>query len=440
MTSVDRPTINPDMQNPKVVIIGGGFGGLMCARKLRRVPVEVTLLDRRNHHLFQPLLYQVATGGLSPANIAVPLRGVLRRQRNATVLMADVVGFDLAGSAVLVAGGARIPFDFLVLAAGMQNFYFGNENWADFAPGLKSLDDATEMRRRILSAFEIAEREPTFSEQVKRLTFAVIGAGPTGLELAGTLAEIARDTLKRDFRRINTQKARILLIDGSDRVLPSYPAALSESARRQVERLGVEVLLSARVTTVDAEGVTIAARGAEQRIPAYTVLWAAGVTASSLGAKLAATTGAALDRAQRIVVQPDCSVPGYSNVFVIGDLASLKMQDGQLVPGVAPAAMQQGEYVAKLIQARLKHQMRPPFRYVDKGSMATIGRAAAVADLGGWHFSGYFAWLTWLVVHLTFLIQFQNRVLVLIQWAWNYVTFARSARLITGDNQRKLGE
>ncbi|MDX2200435.1 MAG: NAD(P)/FAD-dependent oxidoreductase [Phycisphaerae bacterium] len=417
---------------PRVVIIGGGFAGLYCARQLRGAPVQVTLIDRTNHHVFQPLLYQVATGGLSPANIAVPLRGVFRRQKNVTVLLGEVTDFSPAERLVRLADGGAVEYDYLVIAAGMQNFYFGRDEWAPHAPGLKTLDDATEMRRRILSAFEAAEREPIFAEQVKWLTFVVVGAGPTGLELAGTLAEIARDTLRHDFRRINTQKARILLLDGSDRVLPTYVPSLSASAKRQVEALGVEVRLGTMVTGVDPEGVRVRADGVEQLIPAKTVLWGAGVVASPLGRKLAAATGAEVDRAGRVFVGDDCSVAGHPNIFVLGDLAHQIWRADQLVPGVAPAAIQHGSYLARLIRRRIEGRPTPPFRYVDKGSLATIGRAAAVADIAGWRFSGYFAWLAWLLIHIFFLIHFQNRLLVMIQWAWNYFTFARSARLITG--------
>ncbi len=340
--------------------------------------------------------------------------------------------FSPADRLVRLADGGAVPYDYLVVAAGMQNFYFGRDEWEPHAPGLKTLDDATEMRRRILSAFEAAEREPLFAEQVKWLTFVVVGAGPTGLELAGTLAEIARDTLRHDFRRINTQKARILLLDGSDRVLPTYVPSLSASAKRQVEALGVEVRLGTMVTGVDPEGVRVRADGVEQLIPAKTVLWGAGVTASPLGRKLAAATGAEIDRAGRVFVGDDCSVAGHPNIFVLGDLAHQIWRGDQLVPGVAPAAIQHGSYLARLIRRRIEGRATPPFRYADKGSLATIGRAAAVADIAGWRFSGYFAWLAWLLIHIFFLIHFQNRLLVMIQWAWNYFTFARSARLITG--------
>lgn len=413
-----------------VVIVGGGFGGLYCACRLRRAPLRVTLLDRRNHHLFQPLLYQVATGGLSPANISAPLRGVLRNQRNATVLLAEVTDFDLAGRCVRM-GEDRITFDTLVVAAGMENHYFGNDSWRRHAPGLKSLEDATEMRRRILSAFESAERSARFDEQVQWLTFVVIGAGPTGLELAGTLAEIARDTLPRDFRRINTLKVRILLLDGADRVLPGWAGELSDSARKQAERLGVEVWPKSLVTGISSRGISAVIDGVEQQIAARTVLWAAGVFASPLAMRLAQSAGVQTDRSGRVPVGPDCTLAGHPNVFVIGDMAHQEGPQGRPLPGVAPVAMQQGAFVAKVIAARLTGKTLAPFEYIDKGSMATIGRAAAVADVGGRRLTGYVAWLAWLLVHIFFLIQFQNRVLVMVQWAWSYFTFARSARIIT---------
>lgn len=427
---------------PQVVIVGGGFGGLYCARTLRNADVGVTLVDRRNFHLFQPLLYQVATGGLSPANIAAPLRGVLKRQKNATVLMGEVRDFDLVHRQVFLAGGANgrtecsqppigLPFDYLVVAAGMENDYFGHDEWARFAPGLKTLEDATEMRRQILSAFEAAERTPVFTEQLEWLTFVVIGGGPTGLELAGTLAEIARDTLRRDFRRVRTQKARILLIEAAERVLPGWPADLSEAARRQAETLGVEVWTGTNVVAIREAGVTVKTAAGEQQIATRTVLWGAGVRGSGLGVELARGAGVEVDRVGRVPVLPDCSVPGHANIFVIGDLARFEDERGRPLPGVAPVAMQQGNYLARLIDARLRGRTLAAFRYHDKGRMATIGRAAAVAEIGRLRFSGYLAWLAWLLVHIFFLIQFQNRLLVMIQWAWNYFTFARSARIIT---------
>lgn len=420
-----------------MVIVGGGFGGLYCVRRLRRVPVDVTLIDRRNHHLFQPLLYQVATGGLSPGNIAAPLRVLVRKQKNTFVLYDEVLDFDLQNKRVIVRDEEPIAYDYLIVAAGMVNDYFGNDQWAEYAPGLKSLEDATNMRRRILRAFEEAEKTDVFAEQTQWLTFAVIGAGPTGLELAGTLAEIASDTLRKDFRRINTRKARILLIDFAERVLQVYPEELSESARRQAESLGVEVMTGARVTNIDADGVTVERDGAEQTIPTKTVLWGAGVRGSDLGQRLADAAEIETDKAGRVPVSPDCSLRGHENVFVIGDLAHLEDADGELLPGVAPTAMQQGQYVASLIHARLRGKTKGPFRYKDKGSMATIGRSKAVAKVGSLKLHGFPAWLAWLFVHVFFLIQFENRVLVMIQWAWNYFTFNRSARLITGDEENE---
>jgi NADH dehydrogenase len=405
-----------------VVILGAGFGGLAAARTLRRAAVQVTVIDRTNHHLFQPLLYQVATAALNPGDIAAPIRRILRNQRNAEVFLAEAVSIDPGGRRVVLADG-EMPYDYLVVATGATHSYFGHDEWAPFAPGLKSIEDALEIRRRVLSAFEIAEREPDEARRKAWMTFVVVGAGPTGVELAGTLAEIARWTLARDFRHIDPAQARVLLLEGTERVLPPYPADLSEKARRQLERLGVEVCTGTFVTGIDAEGVSIGS----QRIEARTVLWAAGVAASPLARSL----GAPLDRAGRVRVEPDLSVPGHPEIFVVGDLAHVE-QEGQLVPGVAPAAIQMGEHAARNILRALKGQPPEPFRYRDKGSMATIGRAAAVAQIGRLKFSGLVAWLLWLFVHILFLIGFRNRLLVMIQWAWSYVTYDRGARLITG--------
>ena len=427
----------------RVVIVGGGFGGLYAAQSLRRSPVQVTVIDKRNFHLFQPLLYQVATGGLSPANIASPVRSVLKNQRNARVLLGEVTGFDVANKEVILPDG-QVPFDSLILAAGSQTFYFNHDDWVPLAPGLKTVEDATEIRRRVLSAFEAAERESDPEKQRRWLTFVLVGGGPTGVEMAGAVSELARHTLRRDFRSINPASARIILVEGNDRILPPFPAVLSAKAKKSLERMGVEVWTSCNVKDVHPSYVLVerkAAAGSPQadgaagevKIDTATVIWAAGVRASPLGKALADATGAKLDRGGRVVVEKDMSVPGHPNVFVIGDLAAATYPDGKPLPGLAPVAMQEGRYVARLITRRLRGKSPPgPFKYWDKGNMATIGRASAVVDLYWWRFSGWFAWLTWLFVHIMYLIQFQNRLLVLFQWFWNYLTRNRSARLITG--------
>jgi NADH:quinone reductase (non-electrogenic) len=422
----------------RVVIIGGGFGGLYAAKALKRAPVHVTLIDRRNFHLFQPLLYQVATGALSPGDIASPLRGVLKRQRNTDVWLGEVTDIEPTERRVVLSDGA-LPYDTLIVATGASHHYFGHDQWAAWAPGLKTIEDATEMRRRILLAFEAAERE--LDPQARRawLTFVIVGAGPTGVELAGALAEIARHTLKRDFRTVNPADAHILLAEGTERVLPPYPPVLSAKAAARLARIGVTVQTRAQVTGVQADSVTIQCDGTAQRVMTHTVLWAAGVQASPLGGILAARTGARLDRAGRVIVEADCAVPGQPNIFVIGDLACYTHQTGQPLPGIAPVAMQQGRYVAALIQRRLRGQPAPPFRYHDHGMMAVIGRNAAVADLAGrLRFGGFLAWLAWLFIHLMYLVEFDNRLLVLVQWAWNYFTWNRGARLITGESPLPL--
>jgi NADH:quinone reductase (non-electrogenic) len=409
--------------NPQVVIIGGGFAGLCAARALRRAPVQVTLLDRRNHHVFQPLLYQVATAGLSAPDIAAPIRHILRRQRNVHVVMGDVARIDAGRRAVVLADGGEVPYDALVLATGATHSYFGHPEWETHAPGLKSLEDALEIRRRLLLAFERAEREDDEARRRAFLTFVVIGAGPTGVELAGTVAELARHTLRDEFHRIDPSRARVVLLDAADRVLPPYVPELSDKARRQLEHLGVEVRTGARVTGVDAEGVTTEGAG---RIESRTVLWGAGVAASPLGRSL----GVPLDRAGRVIVQPDLSVPGHPEVFVTGDLAHLE-QDGAPVPGVAPAAMQMGRHAARNVRRLLRGEATQPFRYRDKGSLATIGRNSAVAQFGRrLRISGFLAWLAWLGVHIFFLIGFRNRFVVMTDWAVAYFTYQRHARLI----------
>jgi NADH dehydrogenase len=438
---------------PEVVIIGGGFGGLNAARSLHHAPVHVTLIDRRNFHLFQPLLYQVATGQLSPANIAAPLRSVLRRQSNCRVLLGEVVDLDVANRRVRLADG-EVPFDILVLATGSTHHYFGHPEWESPAPGLKTIEDATEIRRRVLRAFEAAERDPDPSHAQAAMTFVVVGGGPTGVEMAGTLCELARQTLRHDFRAINPAHARVLLIEGADRVLPSFRPPLSERARRALERLNVEVWTKAIVTDIRDGVVTVKRDGAIAEVPTHTVVWAAGVQASPLGRTLAQATGAAIDRQGRVLVQPDLTVPGHPEIFVIGDLAAVPQRVSQrasapptpgvqapappTLPGVAPVAIQQGRYVADAIRLRLRGTAAPPFHYHDKGSLATIGRASAVADLGWIWFSGYTAWLAWLFVHILYLIGFTNRLLVVTQWAWSYFTRGRTARLITGEREHPI--
>ena len=415
----------------RVVIVGGGFGGLYAAQSLRSAPVSVTLLDRRNFHLFQPLLYQVATGALSPGEIASPLRYVLQNNRNTQVLLGEVIDIDAAGRRVILRDG-DVPYDDLIVATGATHFYFGNDQWEPLAPGLKTIEDATAIRSRLLIAFEHAEREPDPAARQAWLSFVIVGAGPTGVELAGALGEIANDTLRHDFRHIDPTESRILLVEGESRVLPAFPPDLSEKAERQLIELGVHTRTGARVTQIDSEGVTMRIGDAEERVIARTVLWAAGVRASRLGKALAAHAGATLDRAGRVIVEPDLSIPGHPEIHVIGDLASFSHQGGKLLPGVAPVAMQQGRYVARLIRARVAGRaFAKPFHYFNKGSLATIGRNKAVADFGKLHIAGFFAWLTWVFVHLMYLVEFENRFLVLSEWVYNYVTRNRGARLIT---------
>ncbi len=416
----------------RVVIIGGGFGGLYAAISLRRVPVDVTLVDRRNFHLFQPLLYQVATGALSPANIAAPLRSVLRRQRNARVLLAEVTGFDLAGRQVILRDGA-LAYDSLTVATGARHHYFGHPEWEKDAPGLKTIEDATEIRRRVLLAFEMAERCTDLAQQKEWLTFVVVGGGPTGVELAGALAELAHHTLRNNFRSINPASATVLLVEGVDRVLTAYPRDLSRKAERALAQIGVTVRLGTSLTEVRHDQVVLRTGEKTEVLPTHTILWGAGVQGSPLAQVLAQATGAVLDRSGRIQVEPDLTLPGHPEVFAIGDMAAYLHQTGAPLPGVAQVAMQQAKFAADLIQRRLKGKPAVPFVYKDMGSMATIGRSAAVADLGWVRFSGLPAWLAWLFVHILYIITFENRILVVCQWAWSYATRGRSARLITGD-------
>ena len=408
---------------PHVVIIGGGFAGLYCARNLGRAPVRVTLVDARNFHLFQPLLYQVATASLSPADIAMPLRYVLRGQENTQVWLGTVTGIDPARRTVNLSGGGALHYDYLVLATGATHAYFGHDEWAERAPGLKTVDDATEIRRRFLFAFEAAEREGDPAARERLLTFAIVGAGPTGVELAGAMAEIARQVMPREFRSIDTKTARILLLEGGPRVLATYTEESSEKAQRQLEHLGVEVHTNALVTGITEESVIIG----DHDIPAANVFWAAGVAASPLGAEL----GVPLDRAGRVIVEEDCSVPGHPEILVLGDLAHVE-QDGRQVPGVAPAAIQMGKNAARVLRAAVAGEPRPAFRYRDKGNLATIGRARAVAEIAGAKLSGFVAWFVWAFVHILYLIGFRNRLVVMIEWAWSYLWFKRGIRLITG--------
>jgi len=429
------PQPGADRARPRVLIVGAGFAGLTAARRIARLPVQVTVVDRRNHHTFQPLLYQVATAGLSPGEIAAPIRSILSSHSNVEVLLEEVIDFNL-GQKRVITKEQTLEYDFLVIASGATHAYFGHDAWEPLAPGLKTIEDALEIRRRVLLAFELAERrmeeQPTAPNHdddasASPLGFGVGGGGPTGVELAGTLAEIARHALNGEFRYIDPRQSRILLIEGGPRVLPAYSEGLSRKAELQLRHLGVEVRTSQMVTRVEPGAVWTG----DQKISAAVILWAAGVAASPLGRKL----GVAVDRAGRVLVRPDLSIPDYKDVFVIGDLAALHDENGKMLPGVAPVAIQQGDWVAKNIARDLEHQPRRDFHYFDKGSLATIGRAAAVAQFGKLELSGYFAWLAWLFIHILFLIGFRNRLLVMIQWAWSYLTYERGARLITGSDE-----
>jgi NADH:quinone reductase (non-electrogenic) len=422
------------------MVIGGGFGGLQAATHLARAPVELTLVDRRNFHLFQPLTYQVATGALTPGEVCYPLRAIFKRRRNVRVLMAEVTDFDLDGREVRLEPGAgdvgpmSVGYDTLIVAGGSAYSYFGHDEWRRVAPEVKSLESALAVRGRILGAFEAAEMEPDADRRRAWLTFVVVGAGPTGVEMAGQIAELARDTLRRDFRSIDPREGRVLLVEAADRVLTSFPPSLSRKAERSLERLGVTPLVERTVVGIDEQVVTIEAPdGGSERIPARTVIWAAGVTASSLAARLAEQTGADVDRAGRVAVEPDLTMPGHPEVFALGDMVRVRGEDGepQVLPGVAPVAMQQGRYAAKLVRARLRGGRTGPFHYRDKGNLATIGRARAVADLHAIRLSGFPAWVAWLAVHLWYLIGFQNRLLVFIRWSFSFFTHGRGARLIT---------
>jgi NADH dehydrogenase len=412
-----------------VVIIGGGFGGLEAAKALRKAPVEVLLLDRRNFHLFQPLLYQVATGSLSPGEISAPLRATLRDTKNVRVLLGEAVSIVPESRNLVLADGA-VRYDTLIVASGAQNYYFGNKDWPRFAPGLKSIEDATAMRHKILYAFEAAERETDQARREAWLTFVIVGGGPTGVELAGALAEIATDTLRNDFRSIRPESARIILLEGGPHVLPTYPPDLSVAAERSLIKLGVRPRTGVRVTSIDTESVTV---DGHERIPTRTVLWAAGVRPSDFGQALKDHAGATLDKQGRVMVGPDLSIPGHPEIFVIGDLARFE-QDGEPLPGVAPVAIQEGHYVARVIRDRIAGRETAAFHYFDKGSLAVIGRKSAVVQIGKIHLKGLIAWLIWLFVHLMYLVGFSNRVIVFFRWGIQYLTFDRGARLITGQS------
>lgn len=407
---------------PRVVVIGAGFGGLNCVKKLASAEVKITIVDRKNHHTFQPLLYQVATAGLSPAEIAAPIRWIFRGNENVEVLLEEVLDFDLARRTVRTSE-QEFTYDYLVVAAGASHAYFGHDEWEPLAPGLKTIEDALEIRSRVLMAFEVAERQAATPGKTP-LNFVIVGAGPTGVELAGTIAEIAHHAFTHEFRTIRPENTHVILLEGGPRVLAAYPEDLSRSAEAQLHRLGVQVKTNTLVTGITSDGVQIG----DTTLPASVVIWAAGVAASPLGKKL----GVPVDRAGRVHVQPDLSLPGHPEVFVIGDLASLNDEKGKMLPGVAPVAIQEGKFVAQTIRRDLRRKPRRKFHYFDKGSLATIGRAAAVADFGRLHISGFFAWLSWLFVHIFFLIGFRNRLIVMIQWAWSYFTYQRAARLITG--------
>jgi NADH dehydrogenase len=414
-----------DEKKPKVVIVGGGFGGVRAAQTLGNKAVEVTLIDRTNHFIFQPLLYQVATAVLSPGEVAVPIRRVLHRYKNTEVVMGEVVGFDNEKRHVKLEEGVEIEFDYLIVAAGARHSYFGHDDWERDAPGLKTVEDAVEIRRRVLLAFELAEREAILTGKHQPLVFAVVGAGPTGVELAGAIAGIARQALEKDFKAIDTKKTRVLLFEGSPEVLGTFAADLSASAERQLRDLGVEVFLNSFVKQVEPNRIKVG----DEWIECSVALWATGVMASGLGEALGAKT----DRAGRVLVEPDLSIPAYKNIFVIGDMAFLKDAGGVIVPGLSPAAIQEGEHVAKNILGDLRGEPRRAFRYVNRGTMATIGRNKAIAEFGDWHFSGFAAWLMWAFVHIVLMINFRSRLAVLSEWVWAYFTRERSARLIVGN-------
>ncbi|MGK7892423.1 MAG: NAD(P)/FAD-dependent oxidoreductase [Xenococcus sp. (in: cyanobacteria)] len=423
---------------PHLVIVGGGFGGLYAAKSLKDAPVQVTLIDKRNFHLFQPLLYQVATGTLSPAEIASPLRVVLSKHKNTKVLLDKVVDIDPEAKKVFLEARNELNYDTLIVATGVSHHYFGNDQWQYDAPGLKTIEDALEMRRRIYMAFEAAEKESDPEKRKALLTFVIVGGGPTGVELAGAIAEIAHQSVKNDFRNIDTTQAKILLFEGMDRILPPYPEESSADAQQALEQLGVDVLTKTLVTIIADNSVTFRQGDETKTINAHTILWAAGVKASFMGKVLAKRTGAELDRAGRVIVEPDLSIKNYSDIFVIGDLANFAHQGDRPLPGVAPVAMEEGEYVAKLITKRLEGKTVEPFEYNNFGNMAVIGKNKAVANLNFARFSGFIAWIIWVFAHIYHLIEFDNKLVVMIQWAWNYITLGRGARLITETSSMQL--
>jgi len=421
-----------------VVIIGGGFGGLSAVRALGDMPGRITILDKHNFHLFQPLLYQVATGLLCPSEITAPLRHILRKQMNTQVLLAEAVDFDPEGKRVILTDGA-IEYDTLIVAAGMENHYFGHDEWAQFAPGLKTIEDTADIRNRIFYAFEVAEREPDPALRKEWLTFAVIGAGATGIELSGMIAEIATNTLRDEFRSIRPEEAQVIILDAADRILPGYPADLSRKTEESLLSIGVTPMKGARVMDMDERGITLNRGGRTERLPARTKLWATGVKASPLGRALAEKTHASVDPQGRLMVNPDLSVPGHPEIFVIGDLAHTRGKKGSPLPGLAPVATQQGRYAARVIKGRLSGKpLSRPFSYFDKGSLAVIGRNSAVADIGGCHFGGYFAWLLWLFIHLVLLINFENRLIILIRWAVQYISYRHGARQLSLKGKLKM--
>ena len=428
----------PEDTRHHVVIVGGGFGGLYAALTLKDAPVRVTVVDRRNFHLFQPLLYQVATGILGPGEIAAPLRHILRKQENTTVLLGEVKHIDPDCRRLTLADG-EIRYDSLIVAAGLQNHYYGHNEWGRNAPGLKSIEDSATIRQKIFLAFEVAERETDPYHRRPWLTFVVVGSGPTGVELTGMLAEIARDTLRGDFRSFRPEESEIILVDAADRVLPSFPPELSTKAFESLQGLGVKVRTGMRVTAIDANGIVLEGCGGAERIESRTVLWAAGVAGSPLGRMLAEKTGAALDRQGRVKVNPDLTLPGHPEIFVIGDLAHIQGKDGNPLPGLAPVATQGGRHAARLIGRRLRgDDPGEPFKYFDKGTMAVIGRHAAVADIGPFHFGGMLAWLMWLFIHLLLLVNFESRLVVFIRWAFSYFTYSRGSRILYAEGDLRL--
>ncbi len=440
MTAVlqNRPTSTSAATGKKaphhVVIVGGGFGGLYAAKALGKANVKVTLIDKRNFHLFQPLLYQVATGGLSAGDISSPLRAILSKQKNVQVLLGEVVGLDPKAQKVSLKSGESVSYDSLIMATGSSHHYFGKDEWSDIAPGMKTIEDALEVRRRIFLAFEAAETETDPARREALLTFFVVGAGPTGVELSGAIAELAYETLREDFRSINPGETKVVLLEGMDRVLPPYPGDLSVAAKKSLEKLGVEVRTNTLVTNIDGDTVTLKSGDSVEEVQAFTVLWAAGIKASPLGKAIAEQTGAELDRIGRVIVEPDLSVPGYPNLFIAGDLAHYAHNHEGPIPGTAATAMQQGDYLASAIKRRVAKKPVPDFVYKDNGSLAVIGRNEAVANLGFAKLSGFPAWFIWIFVHIYYLVEFDNKLLVMLQWGWHYFTSQRGARLITGDD------